>query len=368
MSPRVVIALSGGVDSSVAAALLLEQGFEVVALTLQLFDCSDQVNERSCCGVAGVAEARAAAGRLGIRHYVINGRERFREVVLAQAWREYERGRTPNPCVACNDTMKFGLLYERARELGADFVATGHHARVVREPTGGGRPWLLRGRDADKDQSYFLFSLSDEQLRVTRFPIGELTKAEVRERARGLLLPNAARAESQDACIAQRSDLAESLREAFGGAAKPGRFVDRGGRVLGEHDGVHRFTVGQRKGLGVALGARAYVVSIDATSGDVVIDTDVRSLESVGLVARAMRWHDEVAPGERRACQVKVRYRHEAVQAELERAADGDGVLVRFAEPERAVTPGQAAVLYDGERVIGGGWIDRALPAEERAA
>jgi len=355
---RIVIALSGGVDSSVAAALLKEQGHELIGMTLRLFDCRQTVNERSCCGADGVAEARAAAGCLSIPHYVIDGAALFEEQVLERSWLEYARGRTPNPCIACNEVMKFGLLYQHARKLGAQAVATGHHARI--EADRDVRPKLLRGADLHKDQSYFLFALTDEQLRMSRLPVGAMTKDEVRQMAHQLGLPNAARAESQDACIAQRGDLAEALREKFGGVARPGRFVDRRGQVLGEHQGVHRFTVGQRKGLGIALGQRAYVLSIDAESGDVVVDTDPEALKASGLSASWMRWHRPIDEGVETACQVQIRYRHQAIGATVTRLPDGEA-KVTFAEAQGAVSPGQAAVLYDGEEVIGGGVIDAAL-------
>jgi len=361
---RIVVALSGGVDSAVAAGLLREQGHEVVALTLRLFDCSEGVNERSCCGLAGVAAARAAAGQLGIPHYVVDGQDLFEARVLRRAWDDYDGGRTPNPCVACNEQLKLGLLYQQARKLGAQAVATGHHARIEHRSSEHGRseraPTLWRGRDRHKDQSYFLFSLSPDQLSICRLPVGELTKPQVREHARALGLPNADRAESQDACIAQRGDFAEALRQRFDGVARPGAFVDRAGNVLGRHEGVHRFTVGQRKGLGIALGERAYVVAIDAELAEVVVDTDKQHLCADGLRAANVRWHAPIERGEAVDVEVQIRYRHRAVRARLHRLAD-DSAEVRFASPERAVAPGQAAVFYRGDRLLGGGWIERAL-------
>lgn len=374
---RVVVAMSGGVDSSVAAALLKQRGYEVVGLTLRLYDCEEGQNERSCCGLAGVAEARASAGRLGIPHYVVDGQELFERRVLRYAWDEYAEGRTPNPCVRCNEWMKFGLLYEHARKLGASYVATGHHARVLREAVGEGRTAgathddvvLARGRDPEKDQSYFLFSLSPEQLRMSLLPVGELRKEEVRGVARELDLPNAERRESQDACIAQQRDLAEALRRRFEGRARPGRFRDAEGNVIGRHDGVHRFTIGQRKGLGLALGARAYVVAIDGASGDVVLGEPTQ-LVARGLRAREVSWIGGAPTAKSIQAEVQIRYRHRAVRATIAvvpsgddaaRNGDGPGVDVWFDEPQRAVTPGQAAVFYQGDRVLGGGWIERPL-------
>ena len=350
---RVVAALSGGVDSSVAAALLKEQGYEVIGLTLQLYDCEDGQSERSCCGLSGVSDARAAAGALGIPHYVLNGQDLFERRVLRYAWQEYDAGRTPNPCVRCNEWMKFGLLYEQARKLGADYVATGHHARIARN----GSIQLLRGKDPGKDQSYFLFSLTPEQLAMSLLPIGDLSKSEVRELARQNGLPNADRLESQDACIAQRGDLAEALRRRFSGQSKPGVIKDADGKVVGRHEGVHRVTIGQRKGLGLAMGERRYVTHIDAASGTVTLG-DKEQLETEGLRAAEVSWLAEVAPEQTIDAEVQIRYRHRAVPARVKRVSE-HSAEVQFAQPQSAVAPGQAVVFYQGERVLGGGWIER---------
>ena len=325
-------------------------------MTLQLFDCRQQVNERSCCGAAGVAQARAVAGQLGLHHYVVNGQQLFAEKVLRPAWEEYRRGKTPNPCMACNETMKFGLLYEQARRLGARYVATGHHARVAHDP-----PRLLRGVDAAKDQSYFLFSLRPDQLAMSLLPIGELTKSQVRALARQYGLSNAQRGESQDACIAQRGDLAPALAKKFGQTPSPGTFVDASGRELGRHEGIHHFTVGQRKGLGLALGQRAYVTSVDPRDGRVVVDTDKQALLSAGLQTASTRWSRAVPKGQPVELAVKIRYRNQAVAAQVTRLAAGRSA-VQFKRPQSAVCPGQAAVFYAGETVIGGGWIDTVIP------
>jgi len=348
---RVVVAMSGGVDSSVAAGLLRRAGHEVIGLTLQLFDCETGTSERSCCGLAGVAAARAAAGRLGLPHYVIDGQASFEQQVLRPAWEDYAAGRTPNPCVRCNEWLKLGLLDAQARRMGAAFVATGHHARV--EP--GAWPVLRRGLDRDKDQSYFLFSLAPEQLRRLLLPVGERTKAEVRDLAAQWGLPNAARAESQDACIAQRGELAEALRRRFGAVVPSGVLRGPEGEVVGRHEGVHRFTVGQRKGLGLGLGQRAYVTAIDAGQAEVRLGS-LQQLARVGLSARGVRWLSAEAPVGERAAEVQIRYRQAPVPARLAPQPDGT-VAVRFAQPQRAVAPGQAVVFYEGDRVLGGGWI-----------
>jgi tRNA-specific 2-thiouridylase len=350
---RVVVALSGGIDSSVAAALLQQQGHEVIGMTLRLFEGTAAVGPRSCGVLSGVADARAVAGRLGIPYHVVDGQERFAQRVLRLAWQQYASGRTPNPCVVCNAQLKFGLLGEQARELGAQRVASGHHARLR-----DGQLW--RGRDPDKDQSYFLFALDEGQRRNALLPVGELTKRRVRELARELGLPNAERPESQDACIAQGGNLAETLRRRFDAPSAPGVFVDPTGRVLGEHDGVHRFTVGQRKGLGLALGQRAYVVAIDAEQGRVLVDSDEGALGAGGLEASGMCWHEPPREGQPLEVEVQIRYRHRPVPARLIALGD-DTARVLFVRPERAVTPGQAVVCYQGERVVAGGWIDRPL-------
>jgi tRNA-specific 2-thiouridylase len=355
---RVAVAMSGGVDSAVAAALLRDGGRDVIGLTARFWQCDEQGPQRGC-GDA-VDEARAAAGVLGIPHHVVDCREEFERLVLRDAWEEYARGRTPNPCIRCNVAMKFGLLLDHARRLGADHLATGHYAAVVRA-TDGGRWTLLRGRDEQKDQSYFLFALADHQLGAALLPLADLTKEQVRQLARQHRLPNAERAESQDACVDPgEAGFAEVLRRRFAGAARPGAIVDEAGNRLGEHAGVHRFTIGQRRGLGVALGQRAYVLRIDAGRAEVVVGNDERALAARGLLASHARWLVDLPEGARRRAAVQVRYRHAAAPALVERTSSTE-LRVQFDEPQRAVTPGQAAVLYDGRRVLGGGWIERAL-------
>lgn len=372
---KVLVAMSGGVDSSVAAALLVRRGMEVVGVTLRLRYCDDPAARGSCCDAQAEGSARAVAERLGIEHRVVGAEQAFEDEVLRRAWEEYARGRTPNPCVVCNERIKFGWLGRVAEEMGARWVATGHHARVdhsdsasdsVVRHTGSAsasrglpQPILRRGADRDKDQSYFLFQLSDDQLRRTLFPVGDLTKAQVREVARELGLPSAERAESQDACFAlQDGTFADALAELLGAEARPGRIVDPRGRELGHHEGIHRFTVGQRKGLGVALGRPAYVVAIDAASGDVMVTTEPDDLLSDGLRVTDVRWRRKgPAAGEVIRAQVQIRYRAAPARARV-KALDGGRAEVAFDEPQRAITPGQAAVVYDGDVVIGGGWIE----------
>ena len=285
----------------------------------------------------------------------------FEQMVLKPSWLDYDAGRTPNPCISCNRDIKFGLLLDQALKLCADMVATGHYARLVRGDDGSDVQ-LLRGRDAGKDQSYFLSSLSKEQLRRAILPIGDLTKAEVRRLAREIGLANADRPESQDACaVLQDTGFAETLRQMFGGRARPGRIVTCDGKELGRHEGVHAFTVGQRKGLGVSLGRRVYVASIDPVSCDVVVSAEESGLMARGLVASRLNWlADEPAARTKFRCSAQIRYRHATEEATVDIPGDGRAI-VTFDDPQRAITPGQAVVFYSGERVLGGGWIDEAV-------
>jgi tRNA-specific 2-thiouridylase len=346
---RIVVGLSGGVDSSVAAALLVEQGYEVIGVTLHLAGAGSR-----CCSLEDADDARRVAEHLGIRFYVANQQEAFRRDVIEPFADAYLAGETPLPCVACNRGFKFGTLRARARALGAEAVATGHYARIAVDPATG-EHHLHRARDAAKDQSYFLFDLSQEQLRDARFPLGELTKDEVRERARALGLATADKPESQEICFVPDGDYA-SVVEALRPGAVPGdgEIVDGAGRVLGRHGGIHRFTVGQRRGLGLASDERLYVRSLDAERNRVVVGTDAE-LAVRGARLRGVRWIGAPPAGPALAT-VRIRYRHPGVPARIEAGADG-GADVWFDAPVAAVAPGQAAVFYAGDRVLGGGWI-----------
>ena len=357
MSERVVLAMSGGIDSSVAAALLKERGYEVIGITFQLRACEDLTESRSCCGMDGVVRAREAAAHLDIPHYVLDWRREFAERVLRPSWEEYQRGRTPNPCVLCNARIKFGLLLEQADRLGARYLATGHYGSVWQDSDGGFH--LSRGRDLSKDQSYFLFALQQEQLSRTLFPLCDFVKPEVRALAREKGLPNAERPESQDACLgSDKESFAEALCRQFAGQPRSGTIVDEAGEVLGAHGGIHTFTIGQRKGTGVATGKRAWVREIDAESGRVRLTSDPDRLFSCGLLASAVHWIGGApVSGE---CAVQIRYRHTAVAAQVEPGPDATA-RVTFHKPQRAVSPGQAAVFYQGDELLGGGWIDRPL-------
>ncbi len=341
--------MSGGVDSSVTAALMLEAGHQVFGVTMCLFG-----------GVNEGDKAQEAADHLGIPHHVVDCSEVFTERVLRFCWDEYARGRTPNPCVICNRHVKFGVLFEAARRLGAGKLATGHHARLL--------PGLARGRDRDKDQSYFLARLSAEQLSCALFPIGEMTKAEIRDAARARGLPSAEHKESQDTCVAlavegeREGAFAETLRLRFGEPSQPGEIVNGEGdrKVLGHHRGLHLFTIGQRRGLGVSLGRRAYVVALDPARGQVVLTTDRQALQAIGMSVSDFRWHLDPAPVSSLRCQVQIRYRSRPIGA-VASCLDGDALFVDFLEPVTAVTPGQTAVLYAKEEVLGCGWIKDAV-------
>ncbi len=352
---RIVVAMSGGVDSSVAAALLVEAGREVVGVTLHLAGESSR-----CCSLADADDARRVAERLGIPFYVANETERFREEVTLAFADAYLAGRTPLPCVTCNSRFKFHHLLARARVFGAGAVATGHYARVERDPETGLMA-LLRAADAAKDQSYFLYELGQQQLAAARFPIGGLPKAEVRAHARRLGLATAEKPESQEICFVPDGDYAvvvERLRPEH--LPGEGEIVDGAGRVLGRHAGVHHFTVGQRRGLGLASGRRLYVTRLDAARNRVVVG-EAEALGSRGARVARASWVAGAPPSAGVRAEVRVRYRHAGAPATVE-PLSGGGARVVFDAPVAAVAPGQSAVFYAGERVLGGGPIAEALP------
>ncbi len=355
---RVLVAMSGGVDSSVAAALLVHGGFEVIGITLQLHECDRNIG-RACCGLEGVAQAREVALTLGIPHYVLSWQKEFEDLVLRPVWEEYARGRTPNPCLLCNERVKFGLLLDRARELGVTWVATGHYARV--ETSRAGVPVLARAKDRNKDQSYFLARLDNARLHQTLFPIGHLEKKDVRALARQFGLTNADAPESQDAClVAPNESFSEMLRQRFGEKAMEGPIIDGEGHPLKFHTGIHRFTVGQRRGLGIAAKSRIWVKSIDSTCGSVSVTSDADELLSCGLIASDVQWLAERPAKWPLECDIQVRYRQKPVRTTLEPLRSGS-VRATFGQRIRAVTPGQAAVFFDGDRVLGSGWIDATI-------
>ena len=355
MSERIAIAMSGGVDSSVAAALLKQEGHSLIGVTLKLQECHDAHGSRSCCGVDGITRAREVAGLLGFPHYVLDCVKDFADLVLAPAWREYAGGRTPSPCLLCNERVKFGILLAWAEGLGIPRVATGHYARLERSDAG--RPALLRGRDGAKDQSYFLAGLSPAQLERALFPVGHLCKPEVRALARQHSLPSAETPESQDACLVEPGQsFAEMLRKRFDAPARSGQIVDEDGHLVGQHDGIHVFTIGQRKGLPAGATARRWVRSISKESGQVTITSLADELVGSEFFAKQVNWLDGELPVQARPCSVQIRYRHPSAPATI--VAEPDGSLrVTLQTPVKAITPGQAAVFYDGDRTLGRGWI-----------
>jgi tRNA-specific 2-thiouridylase len=346
--PLAVVAMSGGVDSSVAAALLLQEGYRVEGVSLRLWD-SPRRDDRVC---SDHRDAALVAKALGIAHTEIDQREAFERRVVAPFVAEYARGRTPNPCVACNGDFKLGVLVDWALRRGADFVATGHYARL--RPAAAGVA-LCRARDSSRDQSYFLFSLRREQLSKARFPLGEWAKEDVRHHAAALGLPIATKPDSQDLCFGDPASLVRVRGE--GGTA--GMIFDEIGNVLGRHVGVESFTIGQRRGLGVAAGVPMYVRSLDAGGSRVVIGP--RPPLAVGVIANGWTWTGEPA-GRAERLSAQVRYRHRPVAARVAMESE-ERARVDFEEPVVAATPGQAVVLYRGETVVGGGWIMAALAA-----
>ncbi|MGC3991133.1 MAG: tRNA 2-thiouridine(34) synthase MnmA [Chthoniobacteraceae bacterium] len=362
---RVVIGMSGGVDSSVAAWLLKEQGYDVVGVTMKVWpqDCITR-SEDKCCGPSAIADARGVAHAIGIPHYVVDESVNFERVVIDYFTSEYKAGRTPNPCVMCNEKVKFGNLWGKAKSIGAEFIATGHYAIVDHFDT---HSTLRKGVDPRKDQSYFLFSLRQAQLKRVLFPLGAMEKTEIRAIARQLGIRVADKVDSQEICFVPGNDYKAFLKSHLGEKEfHPGGIYDKAGNRLAEHEGIEMFTIGQRKGLPGGSPAPRYVIDIDpATSRVIVGDAEDLIVEEFEL--NNTIWHPDENPVEPFEVTIKIRYAHPGAKATIFPKADGTA-LVRLHEPQRAVTPGQAAVCYDGDRVVGGGWIVRhatvSAPAE----
>lgn len=353
---RVVVAMSGGVDSSVAAALLIEAGHQVIGLSMRLSDQASGASGTGSCGTPrDLCDARRAASALGVPHRVVNLTRRFEERVVAGFVREYLDGRTPLPCARCNSELKFVALLEAADEVGASHVATGHYARVEAD-TANSRFTLKRGVDPEKDQSFFLFALTQAQLARAVFPLGTWRKTEVRRYARTRGVPVADKPESQEICFVPDNDYAAFVARRAPPADRSGIIVDAGGRVLGRHDGAHHFTVGQRKGLRVSGPSPLYVLRIDAASRTVLVGPR-SALDRTSLTASGVNWISGNPPSGPLSVTAQIRSRHPAASARIE-AVEGDRVALVFDEPQPAITPGQAAVWYDGDELLGGGWID----------
>lgn len=355
--PKALVAMSGGVDSSVAAALMVDAGYDVTGVMLKLWRGEAENNASGCCNIYAAEDARRVADALGIPFYCLNFAEPFEDTVIRDFHDAYAAGQTPNPCVRCNQWIKFGTLFDKARALGADVLVTGHYARVRERDA---RFRLLRGVDPAKDQSYVLWMLSQEELARTRFPIGEMEKSRTREIAAELGLRTAAKPDSQEICFVRDGDTRAYVERHIPAASAPGDIVDRDGRVLGSHRGIGHFTVGQRKGLGISLGKPVFVTGIDATSNRITVG-DRDDLAVAGLVATEASFVAEIPE---LGTEVVVQHRAHG-EIHSARLVDGgrDSFEIAYSEPVRAVAPGQSAVLYRGDEVIGGGVIAATVPA-----
>jgi tRNA-specific 2-thiouridylase len=359
---RVIVGMSGGVDSSAAAALLLEQGYDVVGITLKLWpqDCVSRAEDK-CCGPQAVTDARAVCHKLGIPYYLIDEADAFQKQVIAYFAEEYKAGRTPNPCVMCNEKLKFGALLDRARQLGGEFIATGHFARLEKRAEDG-RMLLKKGRDPRKDQSYFLFSLRQNQLARALFPLGEKSKQDTRQVARECQLKTADKEESMEICFVPDNDYGNFLKTAKLTQPHEGEIVDLRGQVLGRHEGVEFFTIGQRKGLGLSSPKPLYVIELDAARNRVVVGDDT-ALDREEFTVERCNWIPFENPPPEIHVTAKIRYNHPGTPASIWPRADGTaGVKLHL--PQRAITPGQACVFYQDDLVVGGGWIT----AQQRAS
>lgn len=356
---RIVVAMSGGVDSSVAAAWLKHQGYDVIGISLQLHDQAEKTENKfgTCCSLSDIQDARSVAEKMGIPFYVANMEDQFEEAVIDNFVDEYLNGRTPNPCVKCNEKVKFSRLMDWAMDLGADYLATGHYARIQYDPKTGSHE-LTKAVDHAKDQSYFLFTMRKEDLPRTLFPIGGLEKNQVRDLAQKLGLTRvASKPDSQEICFVQNRSYKDFIEERVPAALlKPGRILNPEGQVLGTHNGVHQFTIGQRKGLGVQSLDPLYVLEIRGESGDVVVGPEKYLFRKRAIVA-GMHWILPPGLDSNRSFEAKIRYRAKDSPVEVLPLLDGR-IEIHFKEPQRAITPGQALVLYRGDTVIGGGWIE----------
>lgn len=352
----VVVGMSGGVDSSVAAMLLKKQGYNVIGITMQIWQDSAAPHEGGCCGITAVDDARRVANQIGIPYYVLDFQEEFRKSVIDYFTAEYLAGRTPNPCIACNRYVKWEALLRRSLEIGADYIATGHYARI--ETLDNGRYAIRNSVTAAKDQTYALYNLTQKQLSRTLFPIGDYSKDEIRAMAEEAGLMVAHKPDSQDICFVPDDDYAGFIsKEAPGKVPPPGNFVDKEGKILGKHKGITHYTIGQRRGLEIAAGHRVFVTDIRPDTNEVVIgeNEDIFTTEVVCNNVNFMSI-EGLNPGERLKVKAKIRYNHGGEFGEIE-AIGEDRVICRFDKPVRAATPGQAMVFYDGEYVLGGGTI-----------
>ena len=355
---KVIVGMSGGVDSSVAAMLLKEQGYEVIGVTMQIWQDEETIIQEEnggCCGLSAVDDARRVAEQLDIPYYVMNFKQEFKDWVMDDFVQEYFRGRTPNPCIRCNRYVKWEALLHRSLSIGGDYIATGHYANVVKLPNG---RYTLKKAPSRKDQTYALYNLTQEQLSKTLMPVGDYTKDEIREMAEKMGLMVASKPDSQDICFIPDGNYQRFLYDYTGNKLPKGNFVDQSGKVVGIHEGITHYTIGQRKGLNLSMGRPVFVTEIRPETNEVVIGDNTDVFKSV-LAASNANWMSipEPEPGVRVRVHAKVRYAHQGAMATVYMTDDGK-LICEFDEPQRAITPGQALVMYDGDYVVGGGVIE----------
>jgi len=353
---RVLVAISGGVDSSVAAAILQEQGYEVVGATMQLWPKAlNEAGEKICCGLDAISSAKRVCDKLGIPHYVFDFREIFKDTVIKDFCLEYKEGRTPNPCVRCNQIIKFDILLKKALVLGAEFISTGHYAKTAFDENR--KRYLLKKSPLEKnEQSYFLHTMTQEQIARTIFPLGDINKGSVREYARKKELPNSERAKSQEICFTGDKDYREFLKEYIGEEIRPGPIVTKDGKRLGSHKGLPFYTVGQREGMGISAPKPLYVLKIDKANNALIVGKEA-DLYSSGCIVKDLNIIALDRLREGMKFDVKIRYKHVQTPCVIKTAGESECEIV-FENPQKAVTPGQSAVFYEGDIVVGGGTID----------
>ncbi len=364
---KIVVAMSGGVDSSVAAALLKEKGYDVVGITMQVWPSENVESETErfggCCSISDIEDARRVADKLKIPHYVLNFRDIFNEKVISNFVDEYSRGRTPNPCIRCNQLIKFEALFNKALSLEADYIATGHYARIKQDKKTG-RYLLMRGKDEQKDQSYVLYTMTQEQLKSTLFPLGELNKTRSREIAKKMGLRVAEKPDSQEICFVADDNYRNFLKERIPKSMQNGSIKDPDGNIIGRHEGILNYTIGQRKGLGISAAEPLYVSEIDAESNSIVVGP-IETLAREELIADALNLIAFKKLDKKISVDAKIRYNMKEAPACLEPQAN-EKVKVCFKTPQNAMTPGQAVVFYDGEIVIGGATIDKVVELKKK--